>query len=167
LHARVAFLPWVPITLKCLKRKEADFEPRTLAEHVKRLRVQRGLTQYQTARLLKVSSWTIRKWENGHTTPPVAYLPALIRFLGYDPFPQAHTLPERLRAKRRAMGWSIRAAARGIGVDAGAWSDWEEGGVILFRNHRRLVAQLLDLPIEQIDEEMRSRWNAAHRGRGE
>src|SRR5258708_38609374 len=33
---RVAFLPCVPITLKCLKRKEPDFEPRTLGEHLKR-----------------------------------------------------------------------------------------------------------------------------------
>ena len=87
----------------------------------------------------------------------------MLRFLGYNPFPAPETLPARLVAKRRAMGWSISKAARQLGVDAGAWSDWERGGVILFQDHRRLVAQLLGLPTLEIDQEMRSRWNASHR----
>lgn len=70
-------------------------------------------------------------------------MPALIQFLGYDPFPEPTTVPERLLAKRRAMGWSIRKAARQLGVDPGAFRDWEQGGVILYRAHRELVARLL------------------------
>lgn len=36
-------------------------------------------------------------------------------------------LPGRLLAKRRAMGWSIKKAARHLGVDEGTWGDWERG----------------------------------------
>jgi transcriptional regulator with XRE-family HTH domain len=39
--------------------------------------------------------------------------------LGYDPFPEPGSVSERLLAKRRAMGWSIREAAAELGVDPG------------------------------------------------
>ncbi len=161
-HGRVALLPWVPITLKCLKPKETDFEPETLGEHLKRSRLQRKLAQIAAARALEVNQSTILNWEKGHTEPPVEAMPALLQFLGYNPLPEPKTLPERLLAKRRAMGWSIRAAARKLGVDPGAWRDWELGRVILYRSHRNLIAQLLDIPFEELDDEMRGRWNRSH-----
>ena len=107
---------------------------------------------------------TVLNWEKGHTKPPVESLPALMRFLGYDPFPEAASLSERLLARRRAMGWSIRKAAAQLGVDPSAWHDWERGGVILYRGHRELVAQLLALRVEEIDQQMKDRWNRSHKG---
>jgi len=157
-------LQFVPITLKCLKPKEPDSEPRTLGEHLKRCRLQRKLSQKEAAPLFGVTSWTVFNWEKGRTNPPIESLPALIRFLGYDPFPEPASLPERLLAKRRGMGWSIREAAGQLGVDPGAWRDWEQGGMILYRNHRNLVARLLAVPIEEVDQEMRTRWNRSHKG---
>jgi len=123
----------------------------------------RKLSQKEAARLLGVKSWTVLNWEKGHTEPPVESLLALLRFLGYDPLPKPKTLSERLLGKRGAEGWSIRVAARNLGVDPGTWRDWEQGSVILYRNHRKLVARLLSLPIEQIDREMRPRWNRSHK----
>jgi len=164
IHGRVAFLPWVPIRLKCLTPKKPEFEPRTLGEHLKRCRLLRKLGQKEAARLLGVTSWTVFNWEKGRTGPPIESLPALLRFLGYDPFPQPTSLPERLLAKRRGMGWSIRKAAGQLGVDPGAWRDWERDGVILYRTHRKLVARLLGLPIEEVNQEMRARWNRLHKG---
>ncbi len=107
----------IPVTLKCLKQKEPEFEPRTLGEHFKRYRLQRKLSQIAAARVLEVNPCTILNWEKGHTEPPVEAVPAPLRFLGYDPFPEPRTLAERLLAMRRAMGWSIRQAARQLGVD--------------------------------------------------
>ncbi len=133
-------------------------EPRTLGEHLKRCRLQRKLSQIKAAQILGVNPDTILNWENGHTEPPVETVPALIQFLGYDPFPVPKTLPERLLAKRRAMGWSIRKAARKLGVEPGAWRDWEQGKVILFRDHRAAVAQLLGLAVGKLDREMAARW---------
>jgi transcriptional regulator with XRE-family HTH domain len=154
----------VPITLKCLKPKEPEFEPRTLGGHLKLRRLQRKLSQIEAARTLEVNLSTILNWEKDHTKPAAEAMPALLQFLGYDPLPMPKTLPERLLAKRRAMGWSIREAARQFKVDPRAWRDWEQGGVILHRTHRHLVARLLGLPIEEVDEEIRTRWNRLHRG---
>ncbi len=146
------------MTLKALKPKETEFEPQTLGEHVRKRRLELGLTQRQAAERLGVSPWTVLNWEKNHTEPPIESIPAIIRFLGYDPFPKQRTIPERLLAKRRAMGWSIKEAAGQLGVDEGTWGAWERGGVILYRDHRFLVARLLDLAEGEVDQETRNTW---------
>jgi hypothetical protein len=40
--------------------------------------------------------------------------------------------------------------------------DWEQGKVILFRKHRRLVAEVLGIPESELDGEMKVRWIAGH-----
>ena len=161
-HGRVAFLPWVPVTLKGLIPKKTDFEPKTLGEHVRRRRLELGLNQNQTAFQLGTKPWTVLNWEKGHTEPPIGSMPAILQFLGYAPFPEPQSLPERLFAKRRTMGWSIGEAARHLGVDEGTWGAWECGETILYRRHRERVAQLLGLPVEEIHREMESQWNRSH-----
>jgi len=143
----------MPIKLKSLKPKEIDFEPHTLGEHVRKRRLELKLTQQEVADQLGVNPWTILNWEKGHTQPPIASIPAIIRFLGYDPFPRPMTIPQQLLAKRRAMGWSIEQAARSIGVDPGSWSKWERGKTILHGQHRFLVARLVDLSEDALDQD--------------
>jgi transcriptional regulator with XRE-family HTH domain len=121
------------------------------------------LTQKQAAERLGVNPWTVLNWEKDHTEPPIESMPAIIRFLDYDPFPEPKNIDERLLAKRRAMGWSIREAARQLGVDEGTWRNWEQGGVILYHNHRLLVSRLLDLPADEVDQSMGVRWNRVHK----
>lgn len=120
------------------------------------------LTQKQVAKQIRVNSWTVLNWEKGHTEPSIESMPAVVQFLGYDPFPGPKTLPEQLLAKRRAMGWSINEAALQLGVDEGTWGDWERGEIIHFRRHRVLVARLLGLAPEEIHREMSDRWNRSH-----
>ena len=103
-----------------------------------------GLMQKEVAKLLGVNTWTILNWEKSRTEPPIAVIPAIVRFLGYEPFPKPETLPQCLLAKRREKGWSIKEAAKVVGVDPGTWGNWERGKLILYRKHRELVAQLLD-----------------------
>lgn len=109
----------MPVTLKCLKPNGIPVDPQTLGEHVKARRLALTLYQRDVALLLKVSPETVLHWEKGNTEPPVASMPALLKFLGYDPFPEPKALSERLFVKRRAMGWSIQEAARNFGVDPG------------------------------------------------
>ena len=156
-------MQFVPITLKALKPKETDFEPQSLGEHVRKRRLELRLTQKQAAERLGVNPWTVLNWEKDHTEPPIESMPAIIRFLGYDPFPEPKSLVERFLAKRRAMGWSIKEAARQLGVDEWTWRNWQQGGVILYRNHRLLVARLLDLPEGEVDQDMGVRWNRLHK----
>jgi transcriptional regulator with XRE-family HTH domain len=72
-------------------------------------------------------------------------MPAIVGFLGYDPFPPPATLAERLLQARRKNGWSTGEAASQLGVDRTTWQDWERGELILFRKHRAKVAELLGL----------------------
>ena len=161
-QGRVAFLPCLPVTLKALKPKETDFEPRTIGEHIKRCRLRRKITQGELARLLEARPDTVLNWEKGHTEPPIELMPAILQFLGYDPFPEPNTLPERMLAKRRAMGWSIKEAARQLRVDEGTWGAWERGETILFRKHRVQLARFLGMAAAQINGEMRNRWIRSH-----
>ena len=162
MQRRVALLQFVPIRLKALKPKETDFEPQSLGEHLKLQRLHRKLSQIEAARVLEVNPCTILNWEKGYTKPPVEAMPALLQFLGYDPLPEPKTIPERLLAKRRAQGWSIREAARNVEVDPGTWRDWEQGKVILYRHHRVLIARLLGLPEGEVDQGMEARWIHSH-----
>ncbi|MEW6312975.1 MAG: helix-turn-helix domain-containing protein [Pseudomonadota bacterium] len=148
--------------LKSLRKKPYDFEPKNLGEHIRKRRLELGLTQKQVGDRLGVNPWTVLNWEKGKTEPPITFTPAILQFLGYDPFPASKTLPERLFALRRSRGWLIRDAAKEFGVDAGTWRDWECGKTILYRRHRQLIARLLGLPCGEIHQEMGAQWNRSH-----
>lgn len=117
------------MTFKTLNLREIASEPRTLGEHIRRCRLVLRLTQKQLATRLGVNPWTILNWEKGYTSPPIAAIPVILAWLGYDPYPEPATLSERLMAKRRSMGWSIKEAARLLGVDEGTWAAWELGSL--------------------------------------
>jgi transcriptional regulator with XRE-family HTH domain len=138
-------LQLVPLRLKASKPRETDFEPQTLGEHLRKRRLLLQINQKEAASRLGVTPCTVRHWETRRTHPAIEHIPAVIGFLGYDPFSAPTSIAERLLAKRRAMGWSIREAAAHLGVDPTTWGDWEHGKVILFRAHRALVAHLLGL----------------------
>ena len=121
-----------------------------------------GLTQKEAAILLDVNPWTVRNWEKGHTEPPNASITTIIRFLGYDPFPEPKTLPEHLLAKRRTMGWLIKQAAELIGVDPASWSKSERGNLVLYRQHRVQLANFLSVSAVALDSETSERWNRLH-----
>lgn len=153
---------FAPITLKALKPKPFSESPQTVGEHLKRARVQRGLSQPQVAALIGVDTATILNWEKSRTEPPVLSFPAILRFLGYYPYPEPQTIPERLLFLRRQNGWTIAEAARKLGVDPSTWGDWERGETILLRRHREQVAELLGLAVKAVHQEMSDRWNRAH-----
>lgn len=138
-------------------------QPQTLGEHLKHRRLELKLTQKEAGQQIGAASdVTYLHWEKDQTDPPFESLPAIMAFIGYDPFPQPKDLPEQLLAKRRKAGWSIRQAAAKLGVDPGTWGGWERGETILFLKHRQAVSQLLDLSPEVLDQAMRTRWNNSH-----
>ena len=96
------------------------------------------------------SEFRIVNWENGHRRPVARFLPAIIQFLGYDPFPEPITLSDRLMAKRRELGWSRKKAAKQWGVFESTLQKWERGEPIFLRSHRVMVARLLGLSKAEI-----------------
>ena len=156
-------MPFAPVRCKCLKPKDTDFEPRTIGEHVKKRRLLLKLTQKAVAHILGVTQFSIINWERGDFQPCRApTLCRIIAFLGYDPLPVGASLPERLRAKRRYLGWGQRALARHLGVNPCTIKDWEGGGLILKRSQRVLVARFLGLPEQEMNAAMRRQWNDSH-----
>jgi transcriptional regulator with XRE-family HTH domain len=163
LQGCVALLQLVPIRLNALKPKETDFEPQTLGDHIRKRRLLLQLTKKAVAGILKVSQFSIINWERGEFQPSnVTTLHRIIEFLGYDPLPEGETIPERLRQKRRLMGWGQRELAEHFGVDRCTVTGWELGGTILKRSHRSMVARFLGLAEADLTCEMGDRWNENH-----
>lgn len=85
----------------------------------------------------------ITKWENGHCEPPIQFMPAVIGFLGYDPHPDGAGYAARLKAKRRAMGWTIKQAARVLDINEATWGMWERGATTPSVSLQAAVERLL------------------------
>lgn len=66
-------------------------------------------------------------WERGERSPYVHQYPAIIQYLGYEPWPEPVSLREMLLAKRRRHGLSIKGAAEIADVDEGTFGRWESG----------------------------------------
>jgi transcriptional regulator with XRE-family HTH domain len=125
-----------------LKPKETDFEPKTLGEHIKRRRLELGLTQKELGKRLGATAVTVLHWEKGQRQPPIQTIPHIVSFLGYDPFAKPTSVSEELAAMRRAMGWTIKYAARQLGVDESTWGRWEKTG-IPWERHRVIVTAFI------------------------
>jgi transcriptional regulator with XRE-family HTH domain len=161
-HGFIAFLPLVPVRLKYLKSKVVLPAPTTPGEHIRQHRLKLKLTLKEAAKLLGTDECSIMNWEKGRTVPKVYRLPAIIQFLGYNPLPEPRTFAERITTKRLEQGWSRKVASHHLGIDVSTLRDWEQGKVILFRKHRRLVAKVLGIPESELDVEMKARWRNAH-----
>jgi site-specific DNA recombinase len=57
----------------------------TFGDHIKRHRLKLRLFQYELAAYLGVQPCAIERWEGNHSKPHVRTLPAVIKWLGYDP----------------------------------------------------------------------------------
>jgi transcriptional regulator with XRE-family HTH domain len=83
----------------------------TLGARIRRLRVVRGMTQYQLAEACaaygrRVERTNVQRWEYGEHVPTVANFAALARVLGVsiDVLFYGEEEAPRIEAERRAMG---------------------------------------------------------------
>jgi len=79
---RVAFLPFVRVCLKALRKKPFDFEPKTLGAEIKKERLKRGLSQKELGNMLNVTSFTVLNWEKGKTEPHKNVMPKVKQLIG-------------------------------------------------------------------------------------
>jgi DNA-binding transcriptional regulator YiaG len=98
-----------------------------LGDHLKKRRLDVGLTQREAAFQIGVHDQTFRNWETGTTAPAIQWWPGIIAFVGYDPRRTPDTLGGRLRHCREQLGLSQQSTALSIGVDAGTLRRWEKG----------------------------------------
>jgi DNA-binding transcriptional regulator YiaG len=122
-------LPFCHAELRATKPKPSHYPKRlnTLGDHLRSRRLDLGLFQSKVAEHIGVDTTTIHNWEGNKSVPAIRYIPAILRFLGYNPFPPALTLPERLATVRKMLGMSQRNLAEFLGVDPGTLQGWEAG----------------------------------------
>jgi transcriptional regulator with XRE-family HTH domain len=134
-------LPFTRVVRKA--GKDPRGEPRTIGDHVRQARQKRRLLQREVAELIDVTPETVANWEKNKTEPVVALMPAVIRFLGYEPWPEPVTQGERLRAWRMREGLSFDEVARRYGIDERTWAGWEAGRPVVQERHRTLLHRLI------------------------
>jgi ribosome-binding protein aMBF1 (putative translation factor) len=91
--------------------------PRTLADHLRKARLDRGIPQRAAARAIGSSPLTFFHWEKGRVAPDVRFWSAILAFLGYDPQPEPAAFGEQIRAAREAEGLSERELARRLAAE--------------------------------------------------
>lgn len=111
----------------------------TLGQRLRMRRLELGLRQMDAATMLGVDPKTVMWWERDVREPYVHQYPAIITFLGSEPWAEPRSLPEQLLAFRRRTGLSIAIAAANIGADEGTWRRWEAGE---WTPQRRLASRL-------------------------
>ena len=128
LHSHVCnpFLPFGPLSLKASKIKDFKEHPETLGEHLKKRRLELGLLQREVAKELRIPVASYFNWEKGYTEPMIRFLPKLIDWLGYDPYPLPTNSSEWLVAVRRNLGLTRKGLGRLIGADESTVQRWEE-----------------------------------------
>jgi transcriptional regulator with XRE-family HTH domain len=117
------------LELRAARRKHAQYPKQinSLGDHMRSHRLDLKLLQKQVADQIGAHEMTITLWEGNATIPEVRYMPAIIRFLGYDPQPAANSLPERLATARKSLGLSQRKMAAKLGVNPATLMGWEAG----------------------------------------
>jgi transcriptional regulator with XRE-family HTH domain len=122
-------LPFCHFELRTARRKPSQYPKQinSLGDHIRSRRLDLKFLQKQVADQIGVHEQTITGWEGNATSPEIHYIPAILDFLGYNPIPQAETLPDRLANARKALGLSQRKMAEKLGVDPATLMGWEGG----------------------------------------
>ena len=118
-------MPGVSADLRTRRPDIAALECDTLAAKLKRRRLELGLRHVDAAPLLGIGESTLVDWERGQANPAASYFPAIIRFLGYEPWGKPTTLGEQLRTERLRRGLSVKRAALQLLIDEATFARWK------------------------------------------
>jgi transcriptional regulator with XRE-family HTH domain len=114
-----------------------------LAEHLRKRRLDLGLTQEEAAQRFGISIAAYNGWEGGRGSPSIGKGPKIFDFLGYDPSPPAcSTFAEAVSALRRRLGLDKHQFAKRVDVDVKSVRNWESGKTIPFQKVRAILTQL-------------------------
>ncbi|MDD2539488.1 MAG: helix-turn-helix transcriptional regulator, partial [Desulfuromonadaceae bacterium] len=108
-------------------RKGYPRQPTTLGEHIRKARMDRGELQKDVAEQIGVSKDTICYWENGRVEPEIRYHPAIIDYLGYNPFPEPEDTIKRLEWFKMTNGLAFEGLAAKTGIHSQQLQAWISG----------------------------------------
>lgn len=135
--------PWRCLGPHEKRMKHYPESPSTLGEHLRKRRLDLGMTQEQAAMHFGVTVVSYKSWEGDRNSPGIGKWPGIIDFLGYDPSPPSEdTFAKAVSALRRRLGLDKHQFAKRVGVDVKSVRNWESGKHGPFR---RLREQLVGL----------------------
>lgn len=117
----------LPRSHRLHRRQQPPEELNTVGDHLLRRRLVLKQLQREVAEQIGVDKTTIANWEANRSRPGISYMPAIIRFLSYNPLPPRNDWPGRLVFCRTVLGLSQQESAARIGVDQGTLARWERG----------------------------------------
>jgi transcriptional regulator with XRE-family HTH domain len=115
-----------------------------LGDHVRKRRLDLGISQAALGRLLGVDRNAVCNWERALQDPDLSVMPKIIEFLGYEPSTDGLALAVRLRMKRRALGMNQSEFAEHIGAATKSLHYWETGTRIPRGLHLKRIQKLLE-----------------------
>lgn len=102
----------------------------TVGDHVRKTRMDRGLSQPDLCKMLRVSVATLANWELNRGQPLDFTLPSIIEFLGYAPY-QIQPLLKRINHPifqyRVLHGIQLKDLAKELGIERGTLRIIERG----------------------------------------
>lgn len=111
---------FVNLTLKCKRPINPAYPKRleTLGDHLRAVRIDRGLSQPNVAKILKVRPDTVNGWELNRHEPPARLAKRIIHFLEYLPFNEDFLpIGRKLYFARLVSGKTQSQVAKLIGCD--------------------------------------------------
>jgi transcriptional regulator with XRE-family HTH domain len=105
-----------------------------------------GLTRKEAAKALGTNGWSVKHWEeNLKSRIAVRFYPAILQFLGYDPWPEPITQGAAIRGERERRGWSRKRLAIRAGVDEATVRRIEENTARMARRPTEAIRTCLGL----------------------
>src|SRR5580658_10924801 len=118
-------MPGVTASFNAQKPELEAESGETLGAQLRRRRRELRHRRIDAARLIGADPKSVMWWERNEREPLDRFWPAIIRYLGHEPWQETVTLGEQLRAERRRRGLAIFEVAQLMGVDEGTWCWWE------------------------------------------
>jgi DNA-binding transcriptional regulator YiaG len=101
-------------------------QPQSLGGHIRKKRMDLGISQGAVARQLGVSEDCVCYWEQNRNQPRLYQYPAIIKFLGYYPFDhETETFGGKIKRYKHEHGLSNEKLAKLLGVDETTIANWE------------------------------------------
>ena len=123
----------------------------TIGDHIRAKRFELELRQVDVAGLIDVKEESITNWENNLTEPEIRYMPAIIRFLGYNPFSfDIKVFGSKIKYIRYSRGLTHNALGKFIGVNASTIGSWEKGEHHPQKNTQKIVDKKVSLLIREL-----------------
>ncbi|GAB3430706.1 hypothetical protein GCM10027516_38510 [Niabella aquatica] len=99
----------------------------TYGDHIRKRRLDLGMSQSEVAKIMNVQTDTITNWELNKNSPVLIHIPSIIKFLGYTPDINTTNQITRYRMEK---GLTQKEMAGILKIDPGTLSRAEKGNAI-------------------------------------